>query len=88
MSRVRVDRVDGQGGASGGFVLAGAASAQLKTQGYGGHPMRVRVHRRQPGRLAGWLEAAGFGVEAWTRVASAESRQGAMLFARRGVDAP
>ncbi|WP_062207175.1 class I SAM-dependent methyltransferase [Streptomyces sp. NBRC 109706] len=38
--------------------------SRLKTQGYGGHPMRVRVHRRRPERMADWLHAADFEIEA------------------------
>jgi SAM-dependent methyltransferase len=37
---------------------------RLKTEGYGGHPMRVQVHRRPPDRVAAWLRDAGFAVEA------------------------
>jgi SAM-dependent methyltransferase len=55
---------------------------QLKTQGYGGHPMKVYVHRRQPGQVAAWLEDAGFTVEAQMTLSSAESRLGGILFAR------
>ncbi|HEY0700782.1 MAG TPA: class I SAM-dependent methyltransferase [Micromonospora sp.] len=55
----------------------------LKTQGYGGHPMKVHVHRRQPGRVAAWLDDAGFTVEAQMTLSSAESALGAILFARR-----
>jgi hypothetical protein len=51
-----------------------------KTQGYGGHPMRVNVHLRQPERVAEWLEAAGFTVEAQWLLGT----DGAVLFARRG----
>lgn len=50
-----------------------------KTQGYGGHPMRVNVHLRQPERVAEWLEAAGFTVEAQLLLGT----DGAVLFARR-----
>ncbi|GEK21826.1 class I SAM-dependent methyltransferase [Cellulomonas xylanilytica] len=34
-----------------------------KTQGYGGHPMRVDVYRRPVERVAGWLRDAGFAIE-------------------------
>jgi SAM-dependent methyltransferase len=37
---------------------------RLKSEGYGGHPMRVHVHRRQPGQVTTWLRDAGFEVEA------------------------
>jgi SAM-dependent methyltransferase len=36
----------------------------LKTEGYGGHPMKVYVHRRQPAFVAAALPDAGFAVEA------------------------
>ncbi|SEQ59380.1 class I SAM-dependent methyltransferase [Lentzea albida] len=52
----------------------------LKTQGYGGHPMRVHVHLRRPERVAGWLRDAGFTVEAQWLL----GEDGAVLFARRG----
>ncbi|MFD4639213.1 class I SAM-dependent DNA methyltransferase [Lentzea sp. NPDC058436] len=52
----------------------------LKTQGYGGHPMQVNVHLRPPDRVAQWLRDAGFTVEArWLL-----GEDGAILFARRG----
>jgi SAM-dependent methyltransferase len=57
--------------------------AQLKTRGYGGHPMKVYVHLRQPDRVAAWLDEAGFTVEAQMTLSSAESKQGGILFARR-----
>jgi len=52
----------------------------LKTQGYGGHPMRVHVHLRRPERVAQWLREAGFTVEAQWLL----GEDGAVLFARRG----
>ncbi|MGW6931567.1 class I SAM-dependent DNA methyltransferase [Lentzea sp. NPDC054927] len=53
---------------------------RMKTQGYGGHPMRVHVHLRRPERVAGWLSEAGFTVEAQWLLGT----DGAILFARRG----
>ncbi|HEX8867746.1 MAG TPA: class I SAM-dependent methyltransferase [Lentzea sp.] len=53
---------------------------RLKTQGYGGHPMRVHVHLRPPERVVEWLKAAGFTVEARWLLGD----DGAVLFARRG----
>jgi SAM-dependent methyltransferase len=53
-----------------------------KTQCYGGHPMNVYVHRRQPDRVAAWLEAAGFTVEAQMILGSGNAL-GGILFARR-----
>jgi ubiquinone/menaquinone biosynthesis C-methylase UbiE len=60
---------------------AGTGS-RLKTQGYGGHPMRVWVHRRQPGQLATWLGQAGFVVTAQLLLDPDAERPSAILFAR------
>ncbi|GIF46193.1 methyltransferase family protein [Asanoa ferruginea] len=49
----------------GGPLLVGfhaGTGSRLKTEGYGGHPMKVYVHRRQPDQVAGWLRDAGFTV--------------------------
>jgi SAM-dependent methyltransferase len=54
----------------------------LKTQGYGGYPMKVQVHRRQPGQVAAWLRDAGFTVEAQLLLGPDESIPQAVLFAR------
>nr|WP_121397452.1 class I SAM-dependent methyltransferase [Micromonospora sp. M71_S20] len=70
----------------GGPLLLGfhvGDGSRLKTEGYGGHPMNVHVHRRRPERVAAWLGAAGFTVEAQTVVSSPESSLGGMIFARR-----
>ncbi|MFC7550337.1 class I SAM-dependent DNA methyltransferase [Plantactinospora sp. GCM10030261] len=56
---------------------------RLRTEGYGGHPMRVHVHRRPPHRVAGWLRDAGFLVEGELVHNADEYTQGAFLFARR-----
>ncbi|MFI0724101.1 class I SAM-dependent DNA methyltransferase [Streptomyces sp. NPDC021224] len=58
-------------------------TSRLKTEGYGGHPMRVHVHRRSHDRLAAWLTEAGFTVASHETVTSAESPLGGMLLARR-----
>ncbi|MDG4760706.1 class I SAM-dependent methyltransferase [Micromonospora sp. WMMD710] len=55
----------------------------LKTEGYGGHPMKVRVHRRQPAAVAAWLRESGFRVESETTLTSPESKLGAIIFGRR-----
>jgi SAM-dependent methyltransferase len=60
--------------------------SRLMTQGYG-HPMKIHVHRRQPGQVAAWLTSAGFAVEAQMTLSSAESTLGGILFARRQPDA-
>jgi ubiquinone/menaquinone biosynthesis C-methylase UbiE len=57
--------------------------SRLKTQGYGGHPMKVYVHRRRPDQVVAWLNDAGFTVEAQMTLSSAESTLGGILFARR-----
>lgn len=56
---------------------------RLKTEGYGGHPMKVRVHRRRPEQVADWLKAAGFTVEAQMLLEPGEAASQAVLFARR-----
>ena len=55
--------------------------SKLKTEGYGGHPMKVHVHRRQPGQVAEWLRDAGFRVEA-ELLTDPHDKPGAILFAR------
>jgi ubiquinone/menaquinone biosynthesis C-methylase UbiE len=50
----------------GGAVLVGFHVGdldRLKTEGYGGHPMRVHVHLRPVERVAAWLRDAGFTVD-------------------------
>ncbi|WP_290060943.1 class I SAM-dependent DNA methyltransferase [Amycolatopsis solani] len=68
----------------GGLLVIGyhvGAGSRLKTQGYGGHPMRVHVHLRQPWWLAGRVRKAGFAVESeWLLDKEAEVPQG-ILFA-------
>jgi SAM-dependent methyltransferase len=58
-----------------------------KTEGYGGHPMNLYVHRRPPERIAGWLRAAGFTVEAQLLLGPDET-PGAILFGRRPAVRP
>jgi SAM-dependent methyltransferase len=57
--------------------------SRLKTEGYGGHPMRVYVHRRQHGQMIAWLGDAGFAVETRRTLTSAESKLGGIILARR-----
>jgi ubiquinone/menaquinone biosynthesis C-methylase UbiE len=67
-----------------GFHVGDAS--RLKTQGYGGHPMSVFVHHRQPDQVASWLREAGFAIEAqWLCDPDAEVPQ-AFLFTRRPSD--
>jgi ubiquinone/menaquinone biosynthesis C-methylase UbiE len=68
----------------GGPLLAGfhvGDVTRLKTDGYGGHPMRVRVHRRTPDRMASLLRDAGFTVGAQLLLEPDAARQSALLFA-------
>jgi SAM-dependent methyltransferase len=57
--------------------------SRLKTEGYGGHPMKVQVHRRQPDQVASWLRDAGFVVDAQLLLDPDAKAQQAILFARR-----
>jgi SAM-dependent methyltransferase len=70
----------------GGPLLLGfhvGDESRLKTEGYGGHPMRVHVHWRPPDRVAAWLRAAGFTISAHMLVNPDDSVPGAFIFARR-----
>jgi SAM-dependent methyltransferase len=70
----------------GGLLLLGfhvGDVSRLKTQGYGGHPMKVYVYRRQPGQVAAWLRDAGFTVDAQMLLDPDQNAPGALLFARR-----
>nr|WP_206315040.1 class I SAM-dependent methyltransferase [Streptomyces sp. C1-2] len=60
----------------------------LKTEGYGGHPMKVHVHRRRPDRVIARLDASGFAVERHRALTSAESTLGGIVLARRATAAP
>ncbi|HEX6526574.1 MAG TPA: class I SAM-dependent methyltransferase [Streptosporangiaceae bacterium] len=57
--------------------------SRLKTEGYGGHPMKVHVYRRQPDQVSAWLRDAGFTIEAQTLLSPDDRVPGALLFARR-----
>jgi SAM-dependent methyltransferase len=68
----------------GGPLLLGfhvGDTSRLKTEGYGGHPMKVHVHRRQPAQVAALLREAGFTVEAHMLLSPDESVPGAVIFA-------
>ncbi|MFJ6181793.1 class I SAM-dependent methyltransferase [Streptomyces sp. NPDC092295] len=70
----------------GGLLLLGfhvGDESRLKTEGYGGHPMKVYVHRRQHDRTIEWLDEAGFAVETRKTLTSAESKLGGIILARR-----
>ncbi|HEX6360975.1 class I SAM-dependent methyltransferase [Actinophytocola sp.] len=55
--------------------------SRLKTEGYGGHPMKVHVHRRQPDQVATWLTDAGFTVKAHLNLDPHSTRPQAIIFA-------
>ncbi|MGW3361124.1 class I SAM-dependent methyltransferase [Streptomyces bungoensis] len=70
----------------GGPLLLGfhvGDGSRLKTQGHGGYPVNVYVHRRQPDQVAAWLRDAGFAIEAHMLLGPEESVPGTVLFARR-----
>ncbi|GLW30563.1 class I SAM-dependent DNA methyltransferase [Actinoplanes regularis] len=56
---------------------------QLKTEGYGGHPMHVHVHRRRPEQLADRLRDAGFVVTGQLLLDLDQPSPGAVLIAHR-----
>lgn len=68
-----------------GVLLVGfhlGDSARVKTEGYGGHPMKVTVYRRPVQRMREWMRSAGFVVEAETVLEPDAPTAGAMIFAR------
>jgi SAM-dependent methyltransferase len=70
----------------GGHLLVGfhvGDTTTLKTEGYGGHPMRVHIHRRQPDHVAHLLREAGFAIDAHLLLDPDASRPGAILSAHR-----
>ncbi|MET8025489.1 class I SAM-dependent methyltransferase [Streptomyces avermitilis] len=70
----------------GGPLLLGfhlGDESRLKTQGYGGHPMKVYVHHRRPDQVTAWLRDAGFTVEAQLLLGLDGHLPGAVLYARR-----
>jgi SAM-dependent methyltransferase len=70
----------------GGLLLVGfhvGDGSRLRTEGYGGHPMKLYVHRRTPDRVSAWLRAAGFTIEAQLLLGPDDNVPGALLFARR-----
>jgi SAM-dependent methyltransferase len=73
----------------GGPLLIGfhvGDGSRLKTEGYGGHPMKVYVHRRRHDQMIAWLGDAGFAVESHRTLTSAESKLGGIILARRRTD--
>lgn len=68
------------------LVFHVGTGSELKTEGYGGHPMHVVVHRRQLDDVAVMLRETGFAVGAHTLVHLSASASCAILFARRSSD--
>ncbi|TQM84887.1 methyltransferase family protein [Saccharothrix saharensis] len=69
----------------GGVVLLGfhvGDRDHLKTEGYGGHPMSLHVHRRPVERVAGWLRDAGFTIAAQVLLDPDDEVPGGVLVAR------
>ncbi|MFE9746685.1 class I SAM-dependent DNA methyltransferase [Saccharothrix saharensis] len=69
----------------GGVVMLGfhvGDRDHLKTEGYGGHPMSLHVHRRPVERVAGWLRDAGFTIAAQVLLDPDDEVPGGMLVAR------
>ncbi|MBW4718630.1 class I SAM-dependent DNA methyltransferase [Saccharothrix obliqua] len=64
-----------------GFHVGDAS--RLKTEGYGGHPMKLHVHRRTPERVAAWLRAAGFALDAQLLIDPDADVPGAVLCAHK-----
>jgi ubiquinone/menaquinone biosynthesis C-methylase UbiE len=61
------------------------AVARAKTEGYGGLPMKVHVHRRSPAQTARWLREAGFEVTGeWVDELGSAVPQAVVYARRRG----
>ncbi|GAA1331167.1 class I SAM-dependent DNA methyltransferase [Saccharothrix algeriensis] len=58
------------------------SGSRWKTEGYGGHPMKVRVHRRTTDQVADLLCDAGFEVEAHLVLGPRDPVPAAVVFAR------
>lgn len=70
----------------GGVALLGfhvGERYRLKTEGYGGHPMKVNLHWRPVERMATWLCDAGLAVEAEIVLSPEAKVPGGVLLARR-----
>ncbi|TQM64920.1 class I SAM-dependent methyltransferase [Humibacillus xanthopallidus] len=72
--------------APGGFLLLGGHvgdSSHLKTEGYGGLPMRVLIARRSPESYARLLREAGLTVDATVELGPDQPASGAVLLAHK-----
>ena len=74
----------------GGTLLLGfhVGDESRLIQGYGGHPVKLVVHRRQHDQMIASLNDAGFAIEACRTLASAESKLGGIVLARRQATDP
>jgi SAM-dependent methyltransferase len=64
-----------------GFYVGDATTR--KTQGYGGHPMKVDLHRRPVARVVEWLSEAGFRTDVEMLHHADETTTGGTVIARR-----
>ncbi|CAL9654067.1 hypothetical protein SUDANB126_06735 [Streptomyces sp. enrichment culture] len=72
----RPERTTKAGGGHPGALFHVGDGARLKAEGYGGHPVKVRVRRRRPGQVIARLDDAGFTVETHRTLGSAGSTLG------------
>lgn len=73
----------------GGVAMIGfhvGDEARLKTEGYGGRPMKVVVHLRPVDRMASWLREAGFTLETSILTLPDDPVPGGILLVRRGAE--
>lgn len=71
----------------GGVAMLGfhvGSDSVRKTQGYGGNPMNVDVHRRPVEKVASWLRDGGFVIEADVLIDPDAEAPGGVVLARRG----
>lgn len=76
----------------GGMILLGfhvGDGHRHKTEGYGGRPMNLDVHRRPVDRMAGWARDAGFTIGAQILIGPDDPVPGGAVLARRpATDSP
>lgn len=71
----------------GGIAMIGFHTGDrhtFKTEGYGGHPMRLHVYRRPMARMAAWLRDAGFTIDAETVLDPDTEVPGGIIIVHRG----
>jgi ubiquinone/menaquinone biosynthesis C-methylase UbiE len=70
----------------GGVAMVGfhvGDRSTIKTEGYGGLPMKVQLHRRPIDRVAAWLRNAGLAVEALIHFAPDKEAGSGFVITRR-----